>query len=179
MSNIFVISDTHFGHEKCLTFKDKKGELIRPEFSCVEEMDETIIDNWNKTVKPEDKVYHLGDFSFGGKHNIKKYSERLNGHKRLILGNHDYEAKDYVNHFEKVMSWRHLGKFDMPVYLCHFPLRSEAYDYRDDRRGINIHGHLHEKQLNGNPPTHVNVCVEQIRYTPITIEEIISRIKKS
>lgn len=179
MSDIFVISDTHFGHANILTFKDLEGGLIRPSFSNIDEMDEFIIDNWNKTVKPTDKIYHLGDFSFGGKANIAKYANRLNGKKRLVLGNHDYNAKEYIRHFEKVMSWRQLGMFDIPVYMCHFPLMPEAFNYRHRTLGINIHGHIHEKNLEHPSKCHFNACVERINYTPISIETIITETKKS
>ena len=102
MRNIFVISDTHFFHKNILTFKNKDGELIRPGFSSVEEMNETIIDNWNKTVNDEDVIYHLGDFTFGSNNRIKDVAPRLKGRKRLLLGNHDYQPKDYQPYFDKI-----------------------------------------------------------------------------
>ena len=68
MKDIWLISDTHFGHENILSFRHggPDGPLIRGNlFSSVEEMDECMIDQWNKYVKPGDKVYHLGDVFFG------------------------------------------------------------------------------------------------------------------
>ena len=64
-NNVWVISDTHFGHKNILSFKDKDtGDAIRGKvFSSIDEMDETLIDNWNRVVKPGDKIYHLGDFN--------------------------------------------------------------------------------------------------------------------
>lgn len=174
MANIFVISDTHFCHKNILTFMDSRtpNTLLRPGFMDVDHMNEIIIQNWNKVVQPQDKVYHLGDFTFGSKNNIEKIAPRLNGHKRLILGNHDYDAKFYYPYFEQVMSWRQFGldKFKRPVFLCHYPLDIAAFDYRA-RDALNIHGHLHSSIT--DKPYHVNVCVEKINYTPRTIEEII------
>ena len=170
--NIFVISDTHFCHANILTFKDKNDKLIREGFRDIGHMDEVIIDNWNRIVKPQDKVYHLGDVVFG-KSNIKRILPRLLGKKRLVLGNHDYEAKSYYPHFQKVMSWRQFGEFRKFIVMTHFPLHTSAFDYRaKGKPAINIHGHLHEKEI---PDTkhHVSVCVEKTGYKPVSIEDII------
>lgn len=176
MRDIFVISDTHFSHANILNFRNDDGTFLRPDFASVDEMNEKIIENWNKTVQPADVVYHLGDFTFGGKHNIARLAPRLMGRKRLIMGNHDYDAKDYIGHFEKIMSWRQFGTdtFKRPVFLCHYPLHRSAFDYRVDGGGsINVHGHLHQK-LSGES-YHVNVCVEHTNYTPVSIEAIVDK----
>ena len=60
--NIFFTSDTHFSHANMCKFLDYNGERIRPYEP--DECDELMIQNWNEMVKPEDKVYHLGDLSF-------------------------------------------------------------------------------------------------------------------
>jgi len=173
MRNIFVISDTHFFHRNILTFKNKNDELIRPGFSSVEEMNEKIIDNWNKTVNDEDVIYHLGDFTFGSNNRIKDVAPRLKGRKRLLLGNHDYQPKDYQPYFDKIFSFIQFGRdmFKRPVVLCHFPLHTSAFDYRVGNEGLNIHGHLH-KNLTGLSE-HVNVCVEHTNYSPVSIEDIV------
>ena len=71
----FFTSDTHFGAERTRT-------LFKRPFSSIKEMDKSIIKNWNKKVKKEDLVYHLGDF--GDFNKVKK----LNGKIILILGNY-------------------------------------------------------------------------------------------
>ena len=172
---IFVISDTHFNHDKVLTFRGLDGEVIRPGFRDVHDMNEVIINNWNHIVKPNDVIYHLGDVAFAIKQrdSLAKIMPRLMGRKRLILGNHDYEAKDYYPYFEKVMSWRQFGTdmFKRPVVLTHFPLHESSFAYREGGNGINVHGHIHEKDA----PTinHRNVSVEQTGYKPVAIEELI------
>ena len=103
---ILFISDTHFFHTNLLKFTRKDGTKIRP-FSSINEMHEIMIEKWNKKVRPQDKVYHLGDVTFKYNHEFTELMFRLNGHKRLIVGNHD-EIKNptLLYPFEKVYMWR-------------------------------------------------------------------------
>ena len=80
--HIFFTSDTHFGHTNIMKY------CKRP-FETVEEMDQTIIDNWNSVVRPEDIVFHLGDFGFCGSLRLREIVDQLNGKIYLITGNHD------------------------------------------------------------------------------------------
>lgn len=162
MSDIFVISDTHFSHTNFLKFTDTGGNLVRP-FSSIQEMDEMMIDRWNSVVKQGDKVYHLGDVFFGDKDRFKRLWPRLKGSKRLIVGNHD----DIIflsqgGFFQKVMMWR---KFDN-LLLTHVPVHPDTL--RDTM--TNIHGHIHEKPSPAGP--YRCVSVEQINYTPVALEEL-------
>ena len=77
----FYISDLHFGHENAIKFDN------RP-FSSVEEMNEILVQRWNKVVHPEDTVYVLGDF-FWKRKDMLTYLPRLSGKIILICGNHD------------------------------------------------------------------------------------------
>ena len=74
------ISDLHFGHKNLLKFTKP-----RP-FTTIEEHDQTIIDNWNSVVKPNDIVFHLGDFMFGNINRFWEYRSRLNGKIYLVHG---------------------------------------------------------------------------------------------
>jgi len=167
MRDIWVISDTHFGHTNILGFTDDNGTLVR-DFSSVEEMDETMVDNWNSVVKQGDKVYHLGDVLFGSKDNFKKLWPRLNGSKRLVVGNHDdIKFLSSGGFFQKVTMWRVFTEFGL--LLTHTPQHQSALTGR--RNGLlNIHGHIH---ANKSPEgAYRCVCVEQTNYTPVNIEEL-------
>lgn len=89
----YVISDTHFGHANIIKLAD------RP-FKNVDEMNKTIINNWNSIVNDEDIVYILGDFSFKGK-SADYYAKQLKGRKILIKGNHDKIDRESRKYFEK------------------------------------------------------------------------------
>jgi len=84
--NVFVTSDTHFGHAKILEFKKEDGQAVRP-FASLEEMHEEMVERWNKKVGTKDIVYHLGDVATES--NALKQLDRLNGNKILIKGNRD------------------------------------------------------------------------------------------
>lgn len=167
MKNIWFISDTHFSHANILNFLDADGNKIRP-FFLMEEMDEHIIEKWNDRVKDGDRVYHLGDVSFG-KSRLPEIMGRLRGSKRLILGNHD-EIKDYklLDHFKKVTLWRIFKEHN---FVCtHIPLS------HDQMRKVefNVHGHIHQ---NPSPSDrHICVCVEQTGYAPIHLDELLTRV---
>lgn len=177
MPSVFLISDTHFGHEKtCTVFKRTDGSPLRP-FSSAEEMDEEMVRRWNERVKPNDKVYHLGDVVINKK--FLKTLARLNGDKVLIRGNHDiFDLKDYTTYFRDVRGYHVMNG----MILSHVPIHTESLA----RFGCNIHGHLHAERVmrdNGYgsreiDPRYHSVCVEHTDYTPILFEDVIKRIKE-
>jgi calcineurin-like phosphoesterase family protein len=170
--NVWVVSDTHFNHANILRFTDSNtGELIRPGFKDVTEMNETMIQNWNSVVRPGDKVYHLGDVVFGDKDWFKRMLPRLMGSKRLIVGNHDdVPFLSSGGFFQKVQMWRVFAEFN--ILMSHVPLHESGL-YRSknrDRPMLNVHGHTHG---NGSPPgPYKSVCVELTDYRPVHIEDL-------
>lgn len=167
MGDIWVTSDTHFGHSNIITFKDAYGSPVR-DFSSVEEMDETLVDNWNSVVKNGDKVYHLGDVFFGSKDAFKVLWPRLNGSKRLIVGNHDdIKFLSSGGFFSKIAMWRVFT--DMGLLLSHTPQHQSGLTGK--RKGLlNIHGHIHQNPSPEGP--YKCVCVEQTNYKPVNIEDL-------
>lgn len=166
MGNIFFTSDTHFGHANILTFKnDDTGGLIRPGFSSIDEMDETLIERWNAVVRDGDKVYHLGDVSFAYGSPLASIMSRLRGQKRLVLGNHDrLKGTNLAQQFAKISVWR---IFKEHGFLCsHVPIHPDSFR----KVAVNVHGHIHERKL--ADPRYLNVCVEQTDYRPLELEEV-------
>ena len=66
-------SDTHFGHANII-------RLCNRPFKDVEEMNEKLIENWNKVVPEDGTVFHLGEFAFGGRELRNSVIPRLPGH---------------------------------------------------------------------------------------------------
>lgn len=174
MSNIWVISDTHFNHTNILTFKKDDGVTpVRPGFNSLDDMNETIIQRWNEVVRTGDIVYHLGDVVFGQDKEgwLAKNMPRLNGKKRLIFGNHD-EPKHFVGvgHFSKTMLWRMFTDFN--ILLTHVPVHpSTLGEHRfDGKTMLNVHGHIHHNTAPDGP--YHCVCVEHTDYRPVNIEDL-------
>lgn len=185
MRDIWVISDTHFRHANILRFTDSTtGKLVRGDrFADVDEMDEHMIERWNSVVKQGDIVYHLGDVVMGDQEWFKSNWPRLNGSKRLIVGNHDdIKFLSSGGFFKKVSMWRMFPEFGL--LLSHVPFNINSlyrYGSKDDFENptvepelmLNIHGHVHQNASPEGP--YRNVSVEVIDYTPVNIEEL--RIK--
>ena len=163
MPNVFLISDTHFGHSNILTFKKDNGDMLRV-FNNIDEMDEHLISKWNSVVRPQDKIYHLGDVGFRNFTYIESIFNRLNGTKILIRGNHDnFKISQYAKLFKDVRATHTIDRF----LLSHIPVHEQSLS----RWVGNIHGHLHANNLPDK--RYFNVSVEQLRdYTPISFEEI-------
>lgn len=165
MRNIFIVSDTHFGHENILGFKREDGSPVRV-FKDVHHMDETMIENWNKVVGDSDIVYHLGDVYFGNGYTVLP---RLKGKKRLIVGNHDnIKSPNLFYHFQKIMLWREFADFN--CIMTHVPLHESALY----KRKYNLHGHVHNGSHRGllQDNRYINCCVEVNDYRPRAIEDI-------
>ncbi len=176
----WLISDTHFLHKNILKFIDSNtGLRVRPDFDTVEEMNEHMIERWNSVIKQHHRVYHLGDVFFGDKEEFQKLFTRLNGSKRLIVGNHDnikYLAKG--NFFSKIQMWRMFP--ELGLMFSHVPLHPSSL-----RRGapdsdvaplFGIHGHIHQNKSPRGP--YRNVSVEAINYTPVHLDTLIAEAKQ-
>lgn len=160
----YFIADTHFDSKSILLYEN------RP-FATVEEMNETMIRRWNEVVLPEDQVYVIGDF--GGDGREKEILEQLNGRKLLIKGNHDTMSNEYYRQtgFAEV--------YDLPVlYDGFFLLSHEPLYVNTNMPYANLFGHVHANPIYRDySPHHFCVCVERTEYRPVTLDEILAKVK--
>jgi calcineurin-like phosphoesterase family protein len=159
---IFLIGDLHFNHRNIIKY------CSRP-FNSVEDMNEQLIKNWNSVVGKNDIVYVVGDFALCGKQKIIEIGQRLNGRKRLILGNHDQASIETYRAAGFEFVYNHHIVLDDFFIVSHVPLVgiSENYPF------ANIFAHVHDD------PTYKDcscrsfcVSAERINYTPIEFEDI-------
>ena len=160
-NRVFVISDTHFGHKKVIDFEGN----ARP-FSTIQEHDDELVYRWNSVVRKKDTVWHLGDVLFG----VEAFETlgRLNGVKKLVLGNHDhYPMEKYTEYFSQV-----LGSVKVQnCVMSHVPVHPSQF-----HRFIgNIHGHLHSNLL--NDCRYYNVSAEQVNLTPVLLDKVVHELK--
>ena len=161
MPSVYLVSDTHFGHRGMTTFLTDDGNKVRP-WDDVESMNRDLIAYWNATVKPNDKVYHLGDVVINRRY-LPIVGE-LNGEKVLIKGNHDaFRLEEYTPYFRDIRAYHAMNNF----LLSHIPVHPNQLR----RWKGNIHGHLHSNEL--EVVRYVNVSVEQTNYRPILFEKVL------
>ncbi len=165
---MFFISDTHFGHTNIIKYSN------RP-YSSVEEMNESLIENWNKLVKPNDTIYHLGDFCFMNLNDYTNLMKRLNGNIHLILGNHDNikEINKIARFFSSISNYKEVKINKQLLVLFHYGQRVWNKSHYGS---IHLYGHSH-----GSLPPHgksvdVGVDCKEItdEYRPIHLDEIIN-----
>lgn len=176
MRNFFT-ADCHFGHANIIKY------CKRP-FKDLDEMDNAIIDNWNSRVKPEDTVFHVGDFCFkntprmtsrgeGNIHPASYYEKHLNGKIIWLSGSHDKNnsCKTCIKNMKIALG----GK---DIYLVHEPIYAIA------NCDFNIVGHVHchwkfKRVTRENKHIDmINVGVDVWNFFPVTIEEILSEYAK-
>lgn len=167
----FYIADLHLGHENILK------HCHRP-FETVEEMDETIIHNWNSVVGRKDDVYILGDV---GWKNLELNSKiaGLNGYKHLVIGNHDRKLlKD--SHFRRLFVEIHntmtVRDNGVNIVLFHYPIVEWDGLYQGS---WHFYGHIHNnhnraQQIMEQIPRTVNVGADCIGFTPKTARELMN-----
>ena len=182
MACLFFTSDTHFSHTNTWAkYKDLDGSPLRP-FTSTPEMDELMIARWNETVRPQDHIYHLGDVSMMRPRLIRGILARLNGHKRLVRGNHDiFHTREYMEHgFEEIYGVRVLEN----LIFTHIPIHARSMG----RFAANVHGHIHTGPdltpalgLAQNNTVlmmpYINITVEHTLYRPLSLEEIKGCVK--
>jgi calcineurin-like phosphoesterase family protein len=172
----WVISDTHFYHEKLVD---------RPK-----DFNEQIVRNWSNTVGPDDVVYHLGDIGFCSKENFKNLIRGLPGVKILIRGNHDkFPVGTYLDSgFVAVMDYavvnvRHTKGIKRPlntyfrVLLSHMPMEIGMGSSSFGDIDYNVHGHFHdcpprnwEFSLRMNVSSrHRLFSIEEVGYMPLEL----------
>lgn len=156
---VFVISDTHFGHEAIIRYCN------RP-FTSVEEMDQTMIKRWNETVSNNDIVIHLGDFALCNKDRIKQIVSKLNGKKILIMGNHD----NYSEQFYRDAGFHTVSRF--PIIYDNFYMMSHApLQLTETTCYFNVYGHVHNDNKFVDNATSRCYSVERTGYRPVLLFE--------
>ena len=163
-SSDWFVSDLHFGHSNVIKYCD------RP-YCCKHAMNEDLIHKWNEKVKPNARIFVLGDFAFGNKGFKKRIIERLNGYKILVKGNHDPGRNTMVEiGFDEAYltisgTWN-INDDMKTIFASHIPMK-EACSAVDH----GLCGHVHEKWTkSGNI---VNVGVDVWDYEPQKLKFII------
>lgn len=137
-------------------------------------MDIALIELWNQTVQKDDIVWYLGDFSYyKDPIIIDTLLEQLNGHKHLIVGNHDNKTVRNSKRWESVQSYHEL-RDTKHIVLFHYPISDWNGRFRNS---WHLYGHTHNRF---HPPLgekSMDVGVDANQYKPISLDEVENKIK--
>lgn len=178
MSKIFLTSDTHFGHDREFLWGPRG-------FTNSQEHDEAVIKNWNETVSPDDIVYHLGDLMLGDNAHGIECVKRLNGHIKLIRGNHDTDARwklyGTLPNVE-LIGWADVIKYKKyNFYLSHHPTMTSNLEKAPHLRMhlINLYGHTHQMgKFYQDMPYMFHVGLDSNDNRPILLDDAIELMKE-
>lgn len=174
MSRVFFTSDTHYGHAKII------GYANRP-FKNVDQMNYEMMVNWNSVVRPEDTVYHIGDFAFCSTDEACAIAKELHGHKHLIFGNHDKRLRkesSFTKLWESTSDYKEIKVPDggdvRRIILCHYSFKV----WNQSHHGSwNLYGHSHGTLPDDPGSLSFDVGVDCWNYTPISYEEVKQKMK--
>lgn len=167
---IYFTSDLHLGHYNII-------HMCKRPFKTLEEMNKTLIRNWNNTISPSDTVYILGDIAMKlTVQDINKIIYQLNGKKILIKGNHDKKYDESL--FEEVCDYKEIKHNGYHFCLFHYPIEEWNGFFRGS---IHLHGHQHNhsiynKAMRAKNLRRYDVGVDANDFKPVSIEEIIKFI---
>lgn len=114
-TKVFAISDLHYAHKNICRGCSSWGDGGTRDFNTLDEMNFAIVNSINQTIKEDDVLFHLGDWAFGGRENIKKLRDQIRCRTIYqILGNHDHhiEKPEFASLFTK--TW---GTVEEPQYV--------------------------------------------------------------
>jgi calcineurin-like phosphoesterase family protein len=162
--SVYFTSDHHFGHSGARSF-------YRRPFASVDAMDREMIERWNATIKPDDEVWHLGDFAVRqSPARVQSLLSELHGDKHLVAGNNDDAAVTASTGWKSVQPYVELPVEGTTLILCHYPFRT----WRDMGKGaINLHGHSHGRLK--PQPRQFDVGVDVWDFRPVRLLELVAR----
>lgn len=171
----YYIADCHFGDEKVIRFSH------RP-FETVEEMDRTMIENWNARIYPWDDVYILGDL-IARSDRPRDYLEQLKGRLHLIRGNHDAAiaaSPDLSSFFVEICDYLVVHDETHRLVLFHYPLLEwDGFYYGTWHVFGHIHNHpsLTQSRVRLLPKA-LNCGVDITGFRPLRFDELVTCNKK-
>jgi calcineurin-like phosphoesterase family protein len=178
MGKIFVTSDTHFGHDREFLWGPRG-------FISHVDHDRQVIENWNSVVGPDDIVYHLGDVMLGDTEYGMGCLAQLNGHIKIIRGNHDTDRRWSLYATlpnVELIGWAEMIKYKKyNFYLSHHPTMTSNLEKAPYLRMhlINLYGHTHQqKPFYQDIPFMFHVGMDSNNCTPILLDDAIELMKE-
>ena len=181
----YYIADLHISHKRAIEYDN------RP-FATVEQMDSTLISNWNRVVSKNDTVYVLGDFIWKKEQEWIDILEQLKGNIVLIKGNHDPDrlSGKTKKYFADIKDYKEIDDNGYKVIMCHYPIPFFKHDFETNT--VMLYGHVHKsieyqylkdlkdelkKATSDKHPTgnfiNIGCMMPYMQYTPRTLNQIL------
>jgi calcineurin-like phosphoesterase family protein len=182
----WLSSDWHLGHANIAGKDTSNWNSGYRDFSSVEEMNHTIIDNINKYVDQDDTIWFHGDFAFGGHTKIPDFRRRIyckNIH--IILGNHDHHLTKYADYFSSIQHVKQKtfvlsnGR-KVPIFMSHYAHRI----WEGSHKGfIHSYGHSHASLEHSPNGRSADCGIDNAyrlfgEYRPFEVEEFVNMLEK-
>ena len=158
----YFTSDTHLNQQRTL-------QLSKRPFDTLQEMNNTIVQNWNKIVKQNDTVIHLGDFG------DLSFMDKLNGKIILLLGNYERDDKQFD---KRIQPYVKSGKvklktkpFNLKIGQNTFQLTHQPSLNVEDRKNFELYGHIHRLQV--VKKNALNVGCDCHYFKPISLQDVL------
>lgn len=180
MARGFLISDMHFGDfdapNDIIHRKSRRNPDTGEKYPDMAAMNADLIARWNRAVRPEDRVYSLGDFA-ESRDGFQKYSARLNGRKEFLLGNYElgWDPDNSDDGNSPAAIFPVMGY--LPMKKQNFLLAHDPDDVPPRWDGWVIHGHFHnhpEYPFIDGRRKRINVSCEVTGYVPVNLDYIAS-----
>ena len=165
LEDFYITSDTFFGRRQILEIAN------RSKFSTLIDMENTLVKNWNKSVKKDDVVFHLGNFAWDPL-TARKILRRLNGNIIFMLGHCDDAIVEVINEFKNIdLIEDQIVKIDRhDLILCHYPL--EVWPGKESGV-VHIHGHtVYSHKTDLRVQKRINICTDFWGYSPVKISTL-------
>ncbi len=173
LEDFYITSDTWFGREQILDIANRRS------WSNVSEMNQALIKSWNKSIKKNDVVLHLGNFSWDPE-TARTILSKLNGTILFMQGSSDDALLEVYQEFNNLYILPNditiLPNHDL--VLCHYPLSMWP---GKDSGTIHMHGHaIYSHKTNLSIEHRFNMCTDYWGYSPIklsTLKDILNESK--
>jgi calcineurin-like phosphoesterase family protein len=164
---VYVTSDLHFHHAGIIGLANRS-------FENVNEMNTTLLNNWNSVINSRDEVYIIGDFAFHGTGaQVSETLKRLKGKKYLVLGNHDssyLKDQDFdTSLYEWIKEYYVLSYEGNRFVMFHYPILEWQFYYKNS---VHLFGHIHTREFMHPDKRAFNVGVDVNNYFPINLKTL-------
>ena len=166
--NYWLISDTHFNHEKLSEWGGRSGDWQEKIWKGL------------LALPYDDVLIHLGDVCIGNDSEVHSGLKIVQAKKILIRGNHDKKSHQwYTEHgWDFVCDGLELLFMGHYLHLTHRPARPQG------NTTWNIHGHTHgnmhrSEEYNDfySPAYHIDISPEIVGYAPIRLDTLMKKHK--